>query len=86
MMSTLYSSRIAYYSCGVGAIELSSNKFIRHDLFDNNITDNVMFCYQSLNHHFGKSTLQLAEKKSGLCGVNSSRLVTRVSQQLSFIL
>lgn len=60
MMSTLFEHDIAYYRCGVGAIELTSNRFMQHDLFDSITTANIMPCYQHINNRFGKGTLQLA--------------------------
>jgi DNA polymerase V len=60
----IYQPGIRFYKCGVGALELTSQQFQQHDLF-NTRADNpqLMNCLDAINSRYGKGMLSLASSK-----------------------
>ena len=61
VIDSIYIEGVRFYSCGVGAIELSSKSFVQPDLFMPDHTNgNLMKCLDTINHRYGDSTLNIA--------------------------
>ncbi|GHG07767.1 DNA polymerase V subunit UmuC [Thalassotalea marina] len=60
--NTLFIEGVAYYRCGVGAIELESSDFQQQDLFIPPVNPALMNCYSLINQRFGRGTLLLASE------------------------
>ncbi len=59
----LYKPGIAFYKCGVGALELSSQIFQQADLFQVPIDNpQLMQCFDSINARYGVGTLAIASE------------------------
>ncbi|MGB2742781.1 MAG: Y-family DNA polymerase [Cognaticolwellia sp.] len=61
VFNCIYESRVNFYRCGVGAIELENSQYQQQDLFS--VSDDnpeLMYCYDAINKRYGNDTLQLA--------------------------
>lgn len=61
VLPQIYQSGISFYRCGVGAIELASNKFQQGDFFniDNN-NPTLMKCFDNINKRYGAGSISIA--------------------------
>ncbi|WP_404343244.1 Y-family DNA polymerase [Pseudoalteromonas mariniglutinosa] len=61
IFAQLYKPGVAFYKCGVGALELSSQVFQQRDLFANEHRDpKLMSCLDTINARYGIGTLAIA--------------------------
>jgi DNA polymerase V len=61
VFNCVYESRVSFYRCGVGAIELENSQFQQQDLFSvSEDNPELMYCYDGINKRYGNDTLQLA--------------------------
>ncbi len=60
----IYQPGVRFYKCGIGALELTSQRFTQNDLF-NARSDNpqLMSCLDAINNRYGKGVLSLASSK-----------------------
>ncbi|NQZ23590.1 MAG: Y-family DNA polymerase [Colwellia sp.] len=57
----IYLSGVNYYRCGVGAIELTNNQFMQHDMFSaSDDNPELMHCYDGINNRYGNDSLKVA--------------------------
>ncbi len=61
VLPNIYQSGVNFYRCGVGAIELTSNKFYQADLFTpDNTNPKLMQCLDKINHRYGQGSISIA--------------------------
>ena len=75
VIDSIYKVGIAFYRCGVGAIELDSKTFIQPDLFmPDHTNSNLMKSLDNVNHRYGDSTLKLAAEGATGKMANAARI------------
>lgn len=61
VLPQIYQPGVHFYRCGVGAIELASNKFQQGDLFNTNKNNPVLMqCFDNINKRYGTGTINVA--------------------------
>lgn len=61
VLPNIYQLGVNFYRCGVGALELTSNKFYQADLFTPDNTNPVLMqCLDKINNRYGQGSINIA--------------------------